>query len=321
MLLGHVRAGVRAVVAARDAVGLRVAAAQAGPGPDHARAVRSRSSTTRRWRTIGIQPGRQRAVHVLTGWESAGRPDPRAARLLGRLRGDGRAVAGRRRRARARDLDDRRRPRRFRDGYLGDGRRPLRRLRDAGLHERQGPGELPAPVPDHLPERGAARRPAAADDADPRPPDRRPTPSGARPSGSSTRCGSRSRACEPKEEVTFRRSNAWVAGRGRGRRGPRAGRHDRDLQLRQVPGHRAGRRGLAVVAAHRADAGARPDHADRDAQRRGPDRRRVHGRAGDATPTSSTCSDRCRPRSTTRAGSATTCRPTGPSGSRCWGWA
>ena len=44
-----------------------------------------------------------------------------------------------------------------RDGYLGDGRRPLRRLRDARLHERQGPGELPAPLPDHLPERGAAR--------------------------------------------------------------------------------------------------------------------------------------------------------------------
>ena len=66
---------------------------------------------------------------------------------------------------------------------------------------------------------------------------------------------------------------------GRGR--PRAGRDDRDLQLRQVPGHRPRRRGLAVVAAHRADAGARPDHADRDAQRRRPDRRRVHRRPGD----------------------------------------
>ena len=86
-------------------------------------------------------------------------PDPRPARLLGRLRRDGRAVAGRRRRAGPRDLDDRRRPRRFRDGYLGDGRRPLRRLRDARLHERQGPGELPAPLPDHVPERGAARPP------------------------------------------------------------------------------------------------------------------------------------------------------------------
>ena len=110
-------------------------------------------------------------------------------------------------------------------------------------------------------------------------------------------------------------------GRRRGRGGPRAGRHDRDLQLRQVPGHRAGRRGLAVLDAHRADAGARPDHADRDAQRGGPDRRRVHGRAGRRPPTSSTCSDRCRPRSITRAGSATTCRRTDPCGSRCWAWA
>ena len=117
--------------------------------------------------------GRQRAVHVLTRRQSAGRADPRPARLLGRLRGDGRAVAGRRRRARARHLDDRRRPRRFGHGYLGHGRRPLRRLRDARLHERQGPGELPAPVPDHVPQRGAARRPAAAHDADPRPADRR----------------------------------------------------------------------------------------------------------------------------------------------------
>ena len=57
----------------------------------------------------------------------------------------------------------------FGHGYLGDGRRPLRRLRDARLHERQGPGELPAAIPDHLPERGAAGRAAAADDADPRP--------------------------------------------------------------------------------------------------------------------------------------------------------
>ena len=70
------------------------------------------------------------------------------------------------------ELDDRRRPRRLRHGYLGDGRRPLRRLGDARLHERQGPGELPAPVPDHVPERGAARRAAAADDADLRPADR-----------------------------------------------------------------------------------------------------------------------------------------------------
>ena len=93
--------------------------------------------------------------------------------LLGRLRRHGRPVAGWRRRARARDLDDERRRRRLRDGCLGDGRRPLRRLREPRLHEREGPGELPPPVPDHVPERGAAGGPAAADDADPRPADRR----------------------------------------------------------------------------------------------------------------------------------------------------
>ena len=65
--------------------------------------------------------------------------------------------------------------------------------------------------------------------------------------------------------------------RGRGR--ARARRHDRDLQLREVPGHRPGRRDLAVIAAHRAHAGRRAHHADGDAQRPGPHRRRVHGRA------------------------------------------
>ena len=140
------------------------------------------------------QARRQRAVHVLARRQPARRAGPRAARLLGRLRRHGRAVAGRRRRPGPGDLDDRRRPRRQRHGYLGDGRRPLRRLRDARLHQRQGPGELSTPVPDHLPERGAARRAAAADDADPRPADRRRTRSGARPSGWSTRCGSSGRA-------------------------------------------------------------------------------------------------------------------------------
>ena len=66
---------------------------------------------------------------------------------------------------------------------------------------------------------------------------------------------------------------------------------------------------------------AGPDHADRDAQRGRADRRRVHGRAGRPRPTSSTSSGRCRPRSITRAGSATTCRRTARSGSRSSGWA
>ena len=49
--------------------------------------------------------------------------------------------------------------RRLRHGYLGDGCRPLRRLRQPRLHEREGPGELPPPLPDHVPERGAAGGP------------------------------------------------------------------------------------------------------------------------------------------------------------------
>ena len=255
MLLGHLRAGVRAVVAARDAVGLRVAAAQAGPRPDHARAP-GRVQALPGDGHDRHQARRQRAVHVLTGRESAGRSDPRAARLLGRLRGHGRAVAGRRRRAGARDLDDRRRSRRFRDGYLGDGRRALRRLRDARLHEREGPGELPAALPDHLPERGAAGRPAAADDADPRPTDRRERRLGRdlRPGARAVVPGAGARAEGGRDLPAVERLGV---GRGGGRRGPRAGRDDRDLELRQVPGDRAGRRGVAVVAADGADAGAR----------------------------------------------------------------
>ena len=118
----------------------------------------------------------------------------------------------------------------------------------------------------------------------------------------------RGRDLPPLERLGLRR-------RG-GRRRPRTGRHDRDLELRQVPGQRTGRRGVAVLAADRSGCRRRADHADGDAQRRGQDRRRVHGRAGVGGATSSTCSDRCRPRSTTRAGSVPICRPTGASGSR-----
>ena len=209
----HVRAGVRAVVAARDAVGLRVAAAQAGPRPDHARAV-GRVQALPGDGHDRHQAGRQRAVHVLARRQPARRAGPRAARLLGRLRRDGRAVAGRRRRAGAGDLDDRRRPRRQRHGYLGDGRRPLRRLRDARLHERQGPGELPAPLPDHVPERGAAGRAAAADDADPRPADR-----GERGLGGDLRA--RARAVVPARRASSRRRTSRSGARTPGTAWPR----------------------------------------------------------------------------------------------------
>ena len=90
----------------------------------------------------------------------------------------------------------------------GDGRRPLRRLGQPRLHERQGAGELQPPLPHHVPQRGAAGRPAAAHDADLRPAHR-----------AQRRVGRRLRARapavvpaageEPVEDVTFRRSNAF----------------------------------------------------------------------------------------------------------------
>ena len=118
--------------------------------------------------------------------------------LLARVRGDGRAVAGRRRGARAGGLDVGRRRGRFGDGHLRHGHRPVRRLRQAGVHERQGPGELQAPLPDHVPERGAARRPAAPDHADLRPAD-------GRQRGLGRVARSRARAVVPGGRVSSRR--------------------------------------------------------------------------------------------------------------------
>ena len=187
--------------------------------------------------TIGIKRDRQRAVHVRARRQPARRSRARPARLLGRLRRHGGPVAGRRRRPGARHVDDERRCRRLRDGYLGDGRRPIRRLREPRLHEREGPGELPAPLPDHVPERGAPGGPTAPDDADPR-----PAHGGERGLGRDVRAGARAVVpgggqgagrggdVPPIERLELRRR--------RGGCGPRAGRDDRDLELREVPGDR-----------------------------------------------------------------------------------
>ena len=147
----------------------------------------------------------------------------------------------------------------------------------AGLHERQGPGELQASLPDHLPERGAARRPAAPDDADLRPADGRERRLGrvARPRARAVVPGGRPRAEGGRDLPALERLG--VRGR-RGRGRARAGRRHGDLELRQVPGDRAGGGSLAVVAPDGPDAAARPDRPDGDAQRGRPDRRRVHRR-------------------------------------------
>ena len=72
-------------------------------------------------------------------------------------------LAGRRGRFVAVAMDDQWRSGR---GCLGHGRRALWGLGDARLHQRQGAGELFAPVPHSLSERDAARGAAAEDHAD-----------------------------------------------------------------------------------------------------------------------------------------------------------
>ena len=151
------------------------------------------------------QTGRQRTVHVRPGRQPARRPDSRAAQLLGRLRRDGRAVTGRRGRPRPRQLDDDRRPT---AGRVGDGRRPLRRLGDARLHQRQGARELQPAVPHHVPQRGATGRTPL-----------HMTPVYDRLTAHNAVWGAgfglehalwfQRPGAEPVEEVTFRRSNAF----------------------------------------------------------------------------------------------------------------
>jgi hypothetical protein len=60
--------------------------------------------------TIGLRRIVNGPVHLLARRQPAGRADPRAARLLGGLRRDGRAVAGAVASASPSRLDDRRRP-------------------------------------------------------------------------------------------------------------------------------------------------------------------------------------------------------------------
>ena len=159
MLLGTYEQACRAVVAEGDAVGLRVAAPQAGPRPDHARAVRSPSSTTRRWRTIGIK----RVVNGPFTFSPDGNPLVGPVRglrgywvacgvMAGLSQGGGVGLA-------LATLDDQ--PATHGDSGMDIWAMDVARYgdyADARLHEREGPGELPAAVPDHVPERGAAGR-------------------------------------------------------------------------------------------------------------------------------------------------------------------
>ncbi|MNI03988.1 hypothetical protein D3C73_569010 [compost metagenome] len=150
------------MVADRDAVDIRARVAGRGYRADFRRA-RSRFSALSGLQYCRDQDDHQRPLHLFAGWQSAGRAGAWRDEFLVGLRGHGRLFPGRRRRTGAGAVDHQRRSgfRRFRHGCL-----PLRRLCDARLHQCQGAGKLFAPLFDPLSERGAARRPPAADDAD-----------------------------------------------------------------------------------------------------------------------------------------------------------
>ena len=230
---GHVRAGVRAVAAADRAVDVRHGAAGAGPRP-HRPVAGDRLQALPGDGDRRHQADHQRALHVRSRRQPAGRADPRDPQLLGGVRRHGRVVAGRRRRPGAGQLDDDGRPA---AGHLGDGRRPLRRLGQPRLHQRQGARELQPALPHHVPQRGTAGGPPAAHHAGLRPADRAQRGVGrrVRPRAPAVVPASGSRAGRGRHVPAVQR----LPGRRRGVPGrARAGRPDGVLELRQVPGDR-----------------------------------------------------------------------------------
>ena len=186
----------------------------------------------------------QRAVHLRPRRQPARRAGPWPARPLGRLRRDGRAQPGRRRRAGAGQLDHAGRSRLRR---VGDGRRAVRRVGHPGVHEREGARELRPPVPDRLPQRAAPRGAPADDHPDPRPAGR-----GQRRLGCVVRAGARAVVPAQRGRRAWGRAPgdgdpATVERLGRRRRGEpgraRGRRPDRDDELREVRVHRARRAG------------------------------------------------------------------------------
>ncbi len=129
---------------------------------------------------------------------------------------------------------------RSRHGRVRDGHRPLRRLRDPRLHQRQSPRELQPALFDHLPQRGAAGRKAAQGPRRSTTASRRRAPCSARASASSMRSGSRQRAAEP---TRYRPSAARTPTRPSGDecRAVRARRRPAgDRELRQIRDRGAG---------------------------------------------------------------------------------
>ena len=163
----HLREARTAVVRAHDPVGLRARAAARRPRP-HRRQPHARLRALPGAREGRTQADHQRPLHLHPGRQPPGGAGAGGAELLGRVRRAGGLQPGGRGRPRARQLDDRRRSG---HGHLGDGRRPVRRLRGARVLAGDGPPDLRHPLPGAVPQRGAPGRPPAAPHSHPRSPE------------------------------------------------------------------------------------------------------------------------------------------------------
>ena len=160
--------------------------------------------------------------------------------------------------------------------HLGHGRRALRRLDHARLHQCQGARELFAPLPHPLSERGASSRRGRCAPRRSTSGSRRSTPCSATTARWSIRLWFAPSAAEASDEVSFRRSNSHphVAAECRAVRERRGSAGD--LQLRQVRRARPGRRRMAVARHGEPRTRGGPDRADADAERARQADRRFH---------------------------------------------
>ena len=135
----------------RNTMGFRISVAATRFGA-HCSRARARLCTLPRRGPSRNQEVCQWTIHILSGRQPARGPNQGHARNVVGLCSDGRIVARWRRWAFTCQLDGARRPGRR---HLGHGRCPLRRLRNAGIHQREGARKLFASIPHHLPERRA----------------------------------------------------------------------------------------------------------------------------------------------------------------------
>ncbi len=187
---------------------------------------------------------------------------------------------GRRRRPRARQLDDDGRPGPRR---LRHGRGAVRRLDDPAPDQRAGARELLAPVLDPFPQRGTRRRPPGPDHAALRRHDPRQQRGDGRDLGPRGAALVRAEGQRAEGRALLPSIQRFQTCRRRGSRDARARRRHRDRQLRQVPRHRAGRGGLVEPHPDQRHAAHRPAGAVADAERRRQADRRLHrgeGRRG-----------------------------------------